>query len=190
MNKFSKVPCNKNRQRGITFLEVLIAVVILVTGILGAVAMQASAKQASFDAMQRSLASSLAQDIIERMRGNNANQINLYAVGSPYGAGNVVAVRDCSVLANNCTSVQIAFHDLFEWEQALIGSGTKNGQSNVGGLIDGVGCISVTGNRVEVAISWQGKTELADGASSTTGVDDCGTSGEKRRQVVINAFIM
>lgn len=177
------------KQQGLTFLEVLIAVVILVTGILGAVAMQASAKQASFDAMQRSLASSLAQDIIERMRGNNANNIALYQVGSPFGAGDVVAAVDCSVLANNCNSNQIAFHDLFEWEQALIGSGTKNGDLNVGGLIDGVGCINVNGNRVVVAISWQGKTELADGASSTTGVA-CGTSGKNRRQVVINAFIM
>jgi type IV pilus assembly protein PilV len=177
------------KQQGLTFLEVLIAVVILVTGILGAVAMQASAKQASFDAMQRSLASSLAQDIIERMRGNNANNIALYQVGSPFGAGDVVAAVDCSVLANNCNSNQIAFHDLFEWEQALIGSGTKNGDLNVGGLINGVGCINVNGNRIVVAISWQGKTELADGASSTTGVA-CGTSGKNRRQVVINAFIM
>ncbi|MCP4320327.1 MAG: hypothetical protein GY787_00395 [Alteromonadales bacterium] len=71
----------------------------------------------------------------------------------------------------------------------MIGSNTKNGDLNVGGLIDGVGCISVNGNRVVVAISWQGKTELADGASSTKGVA-CGTKGKNRRQVVINAFIM
>jgi type IV pilus assembly protein PilV len=36
--------------------------------------MQAVAQKSSFDAMQRSIASSLAQDIIERMRNNsNAN---------------------------------------------------------------------------------------------------------------------
>ena len=54
-----------------TFIEVLIALVILIMGILGAVAMQATAKKGSFDAMQRSVASALAQDIIERMRGND-----------------------------------------------------------------------------------------------------------------------
>ena len=66
-------PNNRSaKQKGMTFIEVLIALVIMVTGILGAVAMQATAKKGSFDAMQRSLASSLAQDIIERMRSNNA----------------------------------------------------------------------------------------------------------------------
>ena len=58
-----------------TFIEVLIALVILIMGILGAVAMQATAKKGSFDAMQRSVASALAQDIIERMRGNDATAL-------------------------------------------------------------------------------------------------------------------
>lgn len=177
------------QQNGMTFIEVLIALVILVTGILGAVALQAVAKKSSFDSMQRSLASSLAQDIIERMRGNNSNNINLYQVGSPFGGGAAVAAVNCAVLANNCTPAEMTFHDLFEWEQSLIGTGTKNGLLNVGGLVDGVGCISVNGNTVTVAISWQGRTKLADGANSATGVA-CGTIGNKRRQVVVNAFIL
>ncbi len=172
-----------------TFLEVLIAVVILVTGILGAVALQAVAKKSSFDSMQRSLASGLAQDIIERMRGNNSTVLNLYQVGSPFGGGDAEADVNCSLLASNCASGQIALYDLFEWEQSLIGSGTKYGESPVGGLVDGIGCISVIGNSVTVAISWQGRTELADAATSLTGVA-CGTSGNKRRQVVVNAFIL
>jgi type IV pilus assembly protein PilV len=65
---------------------------------------------------------------------------------------------------------------------------TNDGVST-GGLVDGVGCINVNGNRVRVTISWQGKVKLSDAANSSSGVD-CGTSGKKRRQVVINAFIM
>ena len=72
----------------------------------------------------------------------------------------------------------------------MIGTSTKNGLLNVGGLVDGVGCISVNGNAVTVAISWQGRTELSDGTSSTTGDAACGTSGNKRRQVVVSAFIL
>jgi type IV pilus assembly protein PilV len=178
------------QQNGMTFIEVLIALVILVTGILGAVALQAVAKKSSFDTMQRSLASSLAQDIIERMRGNNSNNINLYQVGSPFGGGDAIAPVNCSQLANNCTPQQITFHDLFEWEQSLIGAGTKNGLLNVGGLVNGVGCINVIGNTVTVAISWQGKTDVADGGDSASGDDTCGISGNKRRQVVVNAFIL
>ncbi|TYK65193.1 type IV pilus modification protein PilV [Colwellia echini] len=195
MNKISTLHQLKRKQRGMTFLEVLIAVVILVTGILGAVALQAVAKKSSFDSMQRSLASSLAQDIVERMRGNSSNNLALYQVGSPFGAGNA-AEQDCSAA---CTPTQIASYDVYEWEQALIGTSTKSGGVNgtdVGGLVNGVGCINVVGNRVTVVVSWQGKTELADGGSSGTGVANCGSSGaedgdnNKRRQVVVNAFIL
>lgn len=192
MNKFKALIRRKPKQKGMTFLEVLIALVILVTGILGAVALQAVAKKSSFDSMQRSLASSLAQDIVERMRGNDSDNINLYQVGSPFGDGNAVAAVDCSVFANNCTPAQLASHDLFEWEQTLMGASTKNGTSNTGGLVEGAGCISVVGNRVTVAVSWQGRTELVDGANSASGDTTCGTkiTESKRRQVVVNAFIL
>ena len=180
---------NPSKSKGMTFLEVLVALVILVTGILGAVALQAVAKQSSFDTMQRSLASSLAQDIIERMRGNDSNNIDLYQVGSPFGGGGGAAPTNCNLLASNCTPDDLAAHDLFEWEQSLIGSGVQNGAANVGGLINGLGCISVVGNSVTIAISWQGKTEIADGGSSAAG-NPCGTAGKKRRQVVIDAFII
>jgi type IV pilus assembly protein PilV len=191
MNKLSWQFSNKNKQNGMTFLEVLIAVVILVTGILGAVALQAVAKKSSFDSMQRSLASSLAQDIVERIRGNNSNSISLYQVGSPFGAGNAVAAVDCALLASNCTPAQLTLYDLFEWEQSIIGTNTQSGESNanVGGLVDGIGCIAVVGNRITITISWQGRIDVSDAASSTTGIA-CGTEGSKRRQVVVNAFII
>ena len=189
MNNILMISHQKKNQKGVTFLEVLIAMVILVTGILGAVAMQATAKQSSFDAMQRSLASSLAQDIVERMR-NNSNNIGLYEVGSPFGDGDVKAQK-CSRVNSNCAPAQIRQNDLFEWEQALIGSGTKNIAlgKDVGGLIGGTGCIDVTGNRVTIVVSWQGRTNISDGAKASTGVA-CGTTGKKSRQVVVNAFIL
>ncbi|MGB2739384.1 MAG: type IV pilus modification protein PilV [Cognaticolwellia sp.] len=189
-NSFLRKPHQSpSKSKGMTFLEVLVALVILVTGILGAVALQTVAKQSSFDTMQRSLASSLAQDIIERMRGNNSNSISLYQVGSPFGAGGGPAPTNCNLLASNCNPAALAAHDLYEWEQSLIGTGVTNGALNVGGLVNGVGCISVVGNSVTIAISWQGKTDIADAGSSTTG-NACGTVGKKRRQVVIDAFIL
>ena len=86
-------------KNGFTFIEVLIAMFILVTGILGAVAMQATAKKASFDAMQRSLASALAKDVIERMRSNKASLLAGYA-GSDYGETlKHVQNRRCNTIA-------------------------------------------------------------------------------------------
>ena len=174
----------KFKQKGVSFLEVLIALAILVTGILGAVAMQAITKKGGFDAMQRSLASSLAQDIIERMRNNNEANLALYAANSPYGAGVVANPPTCNSSINVCNPIQMVTNDLFGWEQVLMGADVNNGNNNAGGLLEASGCITQVNNAVTVVISWQGRTETAQG-----GDQDCGAAGNKRRQVVVEAFI-
>jgi type IV pilus assembly protein PilV len=190
MINFSVHPINKSSQKGVMFIEVLIAVFILTTGILGAAAMQASAKKASFDAMQRSLASSLAQDIIERMRANDVASLENYQ-GTNYG-DSLNAKPDeagrCRQANSQCDANTILNNDLYEWELALMGEDVTNNGAT-GGLVDGIGCINVNGNRVRVTISWQGKVKLSDAVYSSSGVN-CGKSGNKRRQVVINAFII
>lgn len=181
----------KTNQKGMTFIEVLVALVILVTGIFGAVAMQAAAKKGSFDAMQRSLASSLAQDIIERMRSNDSTPVTgiLAAYnGNDYGSGALVAPDPrCDSLGNICTSAQRVTNDLFEWEQALMGTDVRNGTLNVGGLVDARGCIVTNGNSVTVAVSWLGRDAITDGAAGDT--LSCGTASDRRRQILIQAFI-
>jgi type IV pilus assembly protein PilV len=174
------------KQAGMTFIEVLIALFIMVTGILGAVAMQATTKQGSFDAMQRSLASALAQDIVERMRGNDSATLSDYAASSPYGSGKIVSSPTCNSAAALCTAAQMVTHDLFGWEQSLMGAGATNGTTNLGGLVGGIGCLSVNGNEVTVVVTWQGKAEYTD-ANKAAG---CGTASNTRRQVVIDAFII
>lgn len=180
------------KQQGMTFIEVLIALFILVTGILGAVALQASVKKGSFDAMQRSLASSLAQDMLERMRSNNAtlagSVLNNYA-GTNYGSGALAApsVR-CDAIGNICSPAQRVTNDLYEWEQALMGADVKSADDgNVGGLNGARGCIAEANNAVTIAISWEGRTETSDGAADSS--VKCGTGSNKRRQLVIEAFI-
>jgi len=172
------------KSNGMTFIEVLIALVIMVTGILGAVAMQTMAKQGSFDAMQRSLASSLAQDIVERMRSNDSTALANY-VGIDYG----VALDDepnnrCNVSDVLCSTIEMATNDKYEWESALMGADVKNDDNNAGGLIDSRACVNVNNNAVTVVITWQGRVDLVDG--NTQG---CGSTGGKRRQVLIEAFL-
>ena len=181
--RLKKSPC---KQVGMTFIEVLIALFIMVTGILGAVAMQATAKKGSFDAMQRSLASALAQDIVERMRGNDSTTLALYAANSPYGSGKIASAPTCNSAAALCTSTQMVTYDLYGWEQSLMGAGAISGANNVGGLVGGIGCVSVNGNEVTVVVTWQGKAKYAD-ANKAAG---CGTASNTRRQVVIDAFII
>lgn len=174
----------KTQQCGMTFIEVLIALVIMVTGILGAVAMQATAKKGSFDAMQRALASALAQDIIERMRSNDATTLANYA-GTDYGAALDAAPNRCIDPAAVCTPAAMVANDRYEWELALMGADVLQGTKYAGGLTGARGCIAVANtNEVVVTISWQGRTGITDSSTGT-----CGTSGDKRRQITIGAFI-
>jgi len=182
MHKFIHSLNSKNKQYGLTFIEVMVALFILVTGILGAVALQATAKQGSFDAMQRSVASSLAQDIIERMRNNDPLALESYE--GNYGNNNATVTAVCDE-NNLCNPVTMANRDLYEWEQLLMGADVVNGSNNVGGLSGVTGCIVHTSNAVKITISWQGKTDMKDAKK----VDACGSSDTKRRQITTEVFI-
>lgn len=179
------------RQNGMTFIEVIIAMVILVVGILGAVAMQASAKKGSFDAMQRSIASALAQDILERMRSNNAGALNVYN-GLTFGQvipENAPNPR-CDSAAALCNPGQMATADLYEWEINLLGADVTNDGENTGGLVGALACIQHINNAVVVVISWEGREAISDGAANNIAfAKNCGTSTDKRRQIVVNGFI-
>jgi len=168
---------NRNHQKGMSFIEVLIALLILVTGILGAVAMQATAKKGSFDALQRSIASALTQDILERMRSNDVNELNNYA--NTYGAITPEAIMACFTAGTLCNSAALRAEDTLQWQYGL------------SGLIDGVGCIAVNNNQVTITVSWQGRESTQDGATNNSeGATSCGVENDKRRQVILQAFII
>ena len=175
------------KQAGMTFIEVLIALVIMVTGILGAVAMQATAKKGSFDAMQRSLASSLAQDIVERMRSNDSTTLANYA-GTNYGVAlNGVPGKRCRTSDGLCTTAEMATNDQYEWEMALMGADVKYGTKNAGGLVNARACVNVANNAVTVVITWEGRTKIKNEDDVST--RDCSLLAGERRQVVVEAFI-
>ena len=179
------------KQSGMSFIA-LIAMFILVTGVLGAVAMQASAKKGSFDALQRSVASALTQDIVERMRNNDPAALNLY-IGT-YGANaEGVPASRCNTLAAVCnTPAEIRANDIFEFSQALRGANTTTAAGNrAGGLIDAIGCIAFANSIATITISWQGREATADGASSNSvAAQGCGTAGNARRQITLQTFII
>jgi type IV pilus modification protein PilV len=74
--------CNQKRsslkQRGIALIEVMVAVVILATGILALTLLQLSMTRAAADAKTRSYAMGYAQEELERMRGK-ATVLSSYA---------------------------------------------------------------------------------------------------------------
>lgn len=138
---------------GSTLIEVLIGILILTVGILGMAAMQLSAKRIGFDAMQRSIATSLAHDIFERMR-SNPQGLSQYVVNH-LGAGSVEPSPNC--ISAPCNVAQLAAYDLWQWEQSLIGEQEQSvSGSPVGGLVNPRACITHNNGLMTVAIVWKG----------------------------------
>ena len=57
-------------QRGFTLIEVLVALFVLSVAILGIAGLQVTSKQTNFESVQRTNATFLAQELLERIRAN------------------------------------------------------------------------------------------------------------------------
>jgi type IV pilus assembly protein PilV len=111
---------------GFTMLEVLISIVVIAFGLLGVAGLQAFALKNNQSASQRSIATVLATDMIDRMKTNSKgatdgfyNETSTTAV-APTEAVN--CLRDAG-----CTGPQqLAQNDLFEWK-AMVAAALPNG---------------------------------------------------------------
>ena len=73
-------------QRGVTLLEVLVSIVVLSVGLLGYAGLQSASLMNNTNAFQRSQATILTYDIVDRMRANRPNlasySVSLGSTGS------------------------------------------------------------------------------------------------------------
>ncbi|WKE64959.1 type IV pilus modification protein PilV [Gallaecimonas kandeliae] len=168
--------------RGFSLLEVLVALVVLSFGILGAVAMQLAAKRGSFGALEKTQATFLANDYIERARGN---ALGLTAYAGTLGSGQTVASASSCSRASTCSSAALAAWDRYQWNQELLGARTKEAGSNLPVLENAVGCVSVAANLITVTLSWDGVQASSDGSID----GNCGTASNRRRQVQVKSVV-
>lgn len=159
-----------NRQRGVTMLEVLIAIFILTLGLLGAAGIQSQMQMAEVEAYQRAQAIVILRDMVDRVNANRRSAAS-YVTTSPLGSSAV----DCSGLTS------VAEKDLCEWNNALFGSSETKGGQSLGAMNTARGCITnpvaTMPREVVVAVAWQGmRATLApaatDCASGSYGSDD------------------
>ncbi len=170
----------RQRALGFTLVETMVTVFVVAVGLLSAAALQAVSKKAAIDAMQRTTATVLAQDMLERIRANSL-QIDCYVA---QGAELTVTppAATCGTSGGTaCTAATLVGYDLINWWNALDGASEKIangvGTANAGGLRSPVGCIRRDGEMVEVVIAWRGLTAITqgdDGDADDPTSDECG----------------
>jgi len=197
----------KSNQSGFSLLEVLIALLILSIGLLGIAGLQVTSKRTNFEAIQRTTATMLALEMIERMRAN-AGELDLYTntgAGRTFDIGTAGVTgtdQDCD--STDCTAVELADYDLWQWQEAISGVAEQTaGGVDAGGLVAPTACITgtavdatadVESSDVAIAIAWRGMVKLGDPTISTCGQNDAdyadgGTQNVFRRVLIINASI-
>ena len=129
---------NKKGSQGFSLLEVLIAMFVLSIGLLGLAALQTTSYKLNHQSYQRTQATTLLYDMVDRIRAN--------ATGSytqTLTAGPITVTTNCS--ATTCTAKDMAKYDSSQWINGI----TTN-------LAGGQGAVATSGalNRFVVTISW------------------------------------
>jgi len=153
------------------------------------------AKKFTHQAAQRTLAVSLADMMVEKIRANPTETAGSY--NSAFVGGETITTEP-SNCSSTCTTANIAARDLWEWEQALDGATATNGGTNASGLVEPHACITFTndGTRTNtgtltVRVQWTGLNQLSDAAAGGT-ICTGGDAGTNlfRRQVIINTYVV
>lgn len=118
------------RQLGVSLVEVLVAVLVLAIGVLGAAQLQLSALRYNAGAAHATQASFIAYDMLDRLRANASN----------LGAYAGLSVRGCRTAQ---PGLDIVSQDRDDFAAAV---GCQLPQGN--------GSIAVDGNRATVTLSW------------------------------------
>ena len=153
------------RQLGFNLIEVLVALVILATGLLGMAALQLTSVKQKPNADMRNQANQLAYDIIDRVRVNKEGFSEYLDQDGGTENSNCISY---SSNVSGCSEDEMAGNDLFEWLQLLKQKiPTANGRLCQGKLIFNAlnmpGCHSDDDAPLSVYIWWE---DSQDGSST------------------------
>lgn len=194
------------KQNGMSMIDVMLAIFIFSVGLLGIAGLQMFSKKAGYEAVQRTTAVMLANDIVERMRANSVQATGRNDINEPNQAylANFQPVQDtaepqptCADDATKCSPAEQAAHDLWEWQQAILGATDQLDGTNTGGLVQPSACITdptpaLPNNQdIMVAIVWRSQTPTSNPVSTPCGeaTGNYGANNEFRQVFVVRAVI-
>lgn len=169
--------------RGVTMIEVLVAIAILTFGLLGVASLQFQMQNAELEAYQRTQAVVLLQDMVDRINANRRHAAE-YVTAAPLGTAGTI---DCSAPAT------LAQRDQCAWHVALLGASETKGGVQLGAMTGARGCISnpvaAMPRRVIVAVAWQGVSPTAAPGATACGLGTYGGDDRFRRAMVASITI-
>jgi type IV pilus assembly protein PilV len=169
-------------QRGVTMIEVMIAVLVLSIGLLGVAATLAKSARFSMGAWAQSAVANGMSDMAERMRSSPNALVTGFQLDDDYAtqraaidAGTVVADKDCDATA--CTPAESAQFHLANWRLGL-----ANNMPGAAGWVNPLSSASASSSATsyEVVVMWFDKTNVDEDsvlnpalvcAGTETGID-------------------
>lgn len=167
-------PSFPRRQRGVSLIEVLVTLFVLLVGLLGVAALSLASQRASMESLQRNQALMLLSDMVSRINANRT-VADCYAISAASAATPAFGVGSSTLpicAAGTIEAYTQANSDLAEWDALLKGATVANADDqNVGAMIGARGCVSrLAAGRYLVSVVWQG---LNATAAPSTGLN-CG----------------
>lgn len=196
---------SQERESGVALLEVLVAIIILMFGLLGLSGLLARTHTAEFESYQRKQAIILLEDMVGRLSAN-PDAASCYAVSSADGSD---YLGDGSSVAGSCAAgggdppvpsaseASRANSDLSDWSNLLKGSAEVLGSNKVGAAMNARGCIvnngAVSGfpnvTRYTVSVTWQGTTPLSLPSDDTLCAKDSYSDDALRRIINVQVLV-
>jgi type IV pilus assembly protein PilV len=174
------------RQTGYLMVEVLVSMSILLAGVVGIAKLQHVAKNSNAQASQRTIASNLADSMIERIRTNTTGIDGYIPSDTPVVLTGDTATpgQMCADLASTCTPVQLAAFDIWEWEQHLTGGMETVSGTDAGGLVNPTVCLDRPdggGDGIyHIALVWHGHSMMQyQEETENENAKDCGSGDSK-----------
>lgn len=110
------LPSKTKPHRGFSLLEVLIALLVLSIGLLGLAALQTMGLKFNQQSYQRTQATLLSYEILDRIRANPVGKANAKFDNVALGA--IPAHNNCLTIPL-CDANAMADYDIFQWNTAL-----------------------------------------------------------------------